>query len=113
MLLNVERIVFFVDDVEDALAWYQHVLGGDVDRSGLPTVVVGGVQLGFHPADAKTPASVGGTVAYCAVASLDTALERFHDGGAAIYRGPLEIEDGRRICQLRDPFGNVLGLVGP
>lgn len=104
--------MFFVDDVDLAVDWYRRVLDGSIDHSGLPTVVAGDVQLGFHPADPKRPAGVGGSVTYCSVDSLDPAIERFADNGAAIYRGPLRIEDGRRLCQLRDPYGNVLGLVG-
>ena len=113
MLRRVERIVFFVAEVELAVAWYEQILAGQVDRSGLPTVVVGDVQLGFHPADGKTPQGVGGTVPYCGVDSLDAVAKKFVGGGAAVHRGPLEIEDGRRICQIRDPFGNVFGLIGP
>jgi predicted enzyme related to lactoylglutathione lyase len=113
VLRAVERVVFFVEDVDEAVAWYRQVLDGEVDRTGLPTVVAGEVELGFHPADAKTPAGVGGAVAYCRVDSLDMALDRFTSAGATLYRGPLTIEDGRRICQVRDPFGNVLGTTGP
>lgn len=113
VLRRVERIVFFVDEVERAVAWYEQILAGQVDRSGLPTVVVGDVQLGFHPADGKTPQGLGGTVPYCGgVDSLDTVAKKLVEGGAAVCRGPLEIEDGRRICQIKDPFGNVFGLIG-
>jgi hypothetical protein len=30
--------------------------------------------------------------------------------GCVAHRGPLELPDGRRICQLRDPFGTIWGL---
>ncbi|WP_435635237.1 hypothetical protein ACSC9U_03720 [Pseudomonas solani] len=29
---------------------------------------------------------------------------------APLYRGPLALEDGDRICQVRDPWGNCIGL---
>jgi len=32
--------------------------------------------------------------------------------GASLYRGPMPIEDGLGMCQLADPFGNLLGLRG-
>lgn len=71
--------------------------GGLIDL-GFPTVVVGDVQFGFHLADGKTPQGVGGTVPYCGVDLLIAAAKKFVDGGAAVYRGPLDIEGGRRIC---------------
>ncbi len=33
--------------------------------------------------------------------------------GAKLYRGPLDIEDNQVICQLMDPFGNLIGLRAP
>jgi hypothetical protein len=40
-------------------------------------------------------------------------LERLLVAGCEPWRGPIEIEDGRRICQVRDPSGTVWGLDGP
>jgi hypothetical protein len=33
--------------------------------------------------------------------------------GALLYRGPLDRRDGEFMCQMKDPFGNLFGLVGP
>jgi hypothetical protein len=33
--------------------------------------------------------------------------------GAIAHRGPKTIFSGERLCQLRDPFGNLLGLRQP
>jgi hypothetical protein len=32
--------------------------------------------------------------------------------GCESWRGPLRLSPERRICQLRDPFGNIFGLDG-
>lgn len=31
---------------------------------------------------------------------------------AALYRGPIGIEAGQRMCQVRDPWDNCIGLRG-
>ncbi|TOL44982.1 glyoxalase/bleomycin resistance/dioxygenase family protein, partial [Vibrio parahaemolyticus] len=36
----------------------------------------------------------------------------FQKLGARLYRGPMEIEDGLSMCQVEDPFGNLIGLRG-
>ena len=41
------------------------------------------------------------------------ALRHFEGLGAIRYRGPMAIEDGQRMCQVRDPWGNCIGLRGP
>lgn len=33
--------------------------------------------------------------------------------GAELYRGPLDMGDGQRMAQVRDPWGNLIGLRGP
>lgn len=57
---------------------------------------------------------VGGSpVAYWSVQRLSRTRDELICAGATPHRGPLVVDDGRTICQLRDPFGNVLGLDGP
>ena len=33
--------------------------------------------------------------------------------GAVLYRGPRDREDGTYMCQVKDPYGNLIGFVGP
>ena len=53
-----------------------------------------------------------GTVLYWQVADLDAAANELIDLGARLYRGPMLVEDGLGMCQLEDPFGNLIGLRG-
>lgn len=75
--------------------------------------MLGGVELGFHPADDTRNPRGGSPVVYWAVESVDTTRTALLDRGCTHHRGPLDIDDGRRICQLVDPFGTVFGLDGP
>ncbi len=73
-----------------------------------------GVELGFHPVDdERNPRGGGSPVVYWGVEDLDQVRERLLAAGCAHHRGPLTIEPGRRIAQLRDPFGTVVGIEGP
>ena len=47
------------------------------------------------------------------VDSFDYAFKHLTNLGAVLYRGPMNIENGWRMCKLKDPFGNLLGLRGP
>ena len=51
-------------------------------------------------------------VAYWRVSSLAETRARLERAGATLYRGPLVIGNGEVICQMSDPFGNLLGLIG-
>lgn len=42
------------------------------------------------------------------VPDLEAVIERMNERGVTITEGPLQIGDGRRICFVRDPDGNVI-----
>jgi hypothetical protein len=44
---------------------------------------------------------------------FDAALADLIALGATLYRGPIALEFNRRMCKLKDPFGNIIGLRGP
>ena len=39
-------------------------------------------------------------------------IEHFSELGATLYRGPMLIENALAMCQVKDPFGNLIGLRG-
>lgn len=99
-----------------ALAWYEQVFP-DAERAsvGEPAfelLRVGEGQLEFVPADAKVGSGAAGSVVYWAVPELEPELQRLLALGATLYRGPMTIEDGLAMCQVRDPWGNCLGIRG-
>lgn len=69
-----------------------------------------GLNIGFHPADAKNPGGVPGTTPYWEVADFDAALALLLARGATLHRGPGVTDFGARVALLIDPFGNTLGL---
>ncbi|WP_405712857.1 MULTISPECIES: VOC family protein [unclassified Streptomyces] len=119
MFEGVRTVMVFADSPEASARWYGELLGVPVrvDLSDTGAVYAwvetGGVELGFHPADDARNPRGGSPVVYWNVADLDTVRERLLAVGCEHHRGPLAIEPGRRIAQLRDPFGTVIGIEGP
>ena len=115
MLRSLDHVLMFVSSVRSAAEWYSSVLQLPVAfvEDNFAMIDVGTAQLCFHLADAKVPSGRAGQVAYWRVDTLDSARERMVAAGAQLYRGPLAIDAGRAICQFADPFGNLIGLVGP
>ena len=113
----VSAVLVHVPDVEAALAWYERALPGavrcrveDFDHDYL---AIGEVQLEIVPADEKVATGAAGSVVYWRVAEFDGALAHMQNVGATLYRGPMDIEHGQRMCQVLDPWGNCIGLRGP
>jgi predicted enzyme related to lactoylglutathione lyase len=113
-LQSLDHVVMFVPAVRAAAEWYSSALGLPIacidDNFGY--IKVGSSQLCFHVADEKANAGHRGQVAYWRVPSLTQTQAVLEHAGATLYRGPLVIGNGDAICQMSDPFGNLLGLIG-
>ena len=114
-LNSVSSLLMFVTSVEQSADWY----GKALERAPIQVderfalFRIGVQELGLHLADMKSPLSTGGTVPYWWVDNFNGCVDHFVSLGATVYRGPIDIPNRRRICQLLDPFGNVLGIEGP
>jgi uncharacterized glyoxalase superfamily protein PhnB len=115
----VRAVMIFAEDPRAAATWYAAALGGG-ELTVLPgpagefvLFMLGELEVGFHPADPQKNPPGGSPVVYWAVSSLSQARCALLAAGASPHRGPLVVDSGRSICQLRDPFGGIFGLDGP
>ena len=123
MITQISEIMYFVPAAqgvrgrEFAAQWYAQFFETEVIRSAEAAdfflLRVAGVEVVFHPADDKSPTGVAGQLVYWQVENLDAALERALRLGAQLYRSPLKRLDQQWMCQVRDPFGNAIGMIGP
>lgn len=106
-----------VSDVQAALAWYQlafpTAFHSVVPRFDFEVLTINSVRLEIVPADEKVSSGPNGSVVYWQVTAFNAALAQMTNIGATLYRGPMDIEDGMRMCQVQDPWGNCIGLRGP
>ena len=112
---KLHTVYLFVHDVKKSSSWYSKVLNIPltIDEEIFGLLKIGPNEMCFHQADGKSPVSTGGSVAYWSVKSLKGAMDLFVKHGASLYRGSIEIpESNEGICQMKDPFGNVIGLRG-
>ena len=111
---GVAQIVVFVEEPPAAARFWADVLAAPYRLAdGGALVDLHFAELFFHPRDEEKNPWGGSAVVYLAVDDFDAVRERLINAGCVPWRGPIEIEGGRRICQLRDPFATVWGLDGP
>ena len=111
----IAAVLVHVADVTEGLAWYERAFPHSVRRridEPLPIeyLAVGDVMLEIVPADKKVASGAAGSVVYWWVEDFDAAVTHFESLGAPLYRGPLAIEGDQQMCQVRDPWGNCIGL---
>ena len=113
----VTAVMVHVAEVRAGMAWYERAFPTarreSVGEPPFERLAVGEAFIEVVPADSKVACGAAGSVVYWRVAQFESALSHFQSIGATLYRGPMTIEDGQRSCQVRDPWGNCIGLRGP
>ena len=114
--LPICSILIYVDHPEEGLIWYQKAFPEANKRliSELDFVYLDymGVMLEIVPADNKVSSGAAGSVVYWQTDNFQKRLDYLLEIGATLYRGPMDVERGLRMCQVMDLWGNCIGLKG-
>ncbi|PJE57248.1 VOC family protein [Marinomonas sp. BSi20584] len=110
-------LLVHVCDWEKGFNWYQKAFPSavpvDFPDFDFRALQMQGFMIEVVRSDEKVPSGKAGTVLYWSVTDLVEAIEHFRALGSEVYRGPMQIENGLGMCQVTDPFGNLIGLRGP
>ena len=112
-LLGLRTAIYAVPDLAAARAWYADVLerAPYFDEEFYVGFNVGGFELGLVPEpDAPLERDAAG-VAFWGVADADAAYARLLELGAEDAEPIQDVGGGIKIGAVRDPFGNMLGVV--
>lgn len=109
--LGLRTAIYATADLAAAKAWYTDVLGFGpyFDEPFYVGFNVGGYELGLMPDESADLKRTQAGVAYWGVTDADAAWARLVDLGATPHE-PIE-DHGVRIGAVRDPFGNILGVI--
>ena len=109
MLLGLRTAKYAAKDLDGAKSWYTKVLGFGAyfDQPFYVGFEVGGYELGIVPDD--EPGDSG--IAYWGVKNADEAFARLLSMGAKENEPIQDVGEGIRIGSVRDPFGNVFGVI--
>ncbi|ASV86573.1 MULTISPECIES: VOC family protein [Ochrobactrum] len=112
----ISAVLVHVSDVEAAIDWYRKAFPQAVlthlEAFDFSYLKIGNVDLEIVPADEKVASGTAGSVVYWHVDDFDASVAHFMAIGGTLYRGPLAIQDSLRMCQIKDPWGNCIGLRG-
>ncbi len=104
------------ENTEAALDWYKKAFVGaklvEIKEFNFQYLNVNGIQIEIVPADTKVSSGAAGSVVYWEVTDFNSIKNHMISLGAELYRGPMKIENGRQMCQLKDPFKNLIGIRG-
>lgn len=117
MFKGIKAVFLFVDNPIESAKWHSQLLSLpiEIEQENFCLINNNGTELCFHLTDQKSPLSTGGSVSYWNIENFDAVLNKAKDLDGVVYRGPLKIEEeeNRWIAQIKDPYGNIIGIDGP
>ena len=113
MFLGLRTVIYRVNDLEKAKAWYERASGVSpyFDHPCYVGFNVGGYELGLDPEGASPNEETGNAIAYWGVENIKTSLERLLELGATKLTDAQDVGEGILMASVRDPFGNIVGLI--
>ncbi|WP_156754426.1 VOC family protein [Actinokineospora pegani] len=123
MLRGLTTVNFFADDVAEARDWYAEALGVEAyferpvdDRPAYIEFRIGDYQHELGILDSRFAPHRGadgpaGAMVYWHVDEIEPVMDRFVALGATVHQRPIKHGEGFVTASVRDPFGNVLGLM--
>jgi predicted enzyme related to lactoylglutathione lyase len=110
--LGLRTVIYSVDDLDRAKAWYTTVLGQGpyFDEPFYVGFNVGGFELGLDPSEENRPGT-GGSTAYWGVEKIEDVYARLLEQGARESNPVQDVGGGIKVATVLDPFGNVFGVI--
>lgn len=110
---GLRTAIYAVADLAKAKAWYSDVLERPpyFDEEFYVGFNVGGFEMGLVPEPDAPPERDAAGVAFWGVTDADAAYARLLALGAVDHEPIQDVGGGVKIGAVRDPFGNVLGVV--
>jgi predicted enzyme related to lactoylglutathione lyase len=114
MFEGLRTVIYHVNDIDQAKAWYANLLGKApyFDEPFYVGFNVGGFELGLQPIAAADEARKSvSVVTYWGVPDANAAMARLLEAGAREHEGVQDVGDGIMVGSVIDPFGNVVGII--
>ena len=113
MFLGLRTVIYKVGDLARAKGWYGKALGIDpyFDEPFYVGFNVGGYELGLDPDTSSGAPGAAGGLAYWGVENVEAALAHLVASGAEPHAAVQDVGGGIRVASVRDPFGNLFGII--
>lgn len=112
-MLGLRKTIYKVSDIQKATEWYSKEFETN-PYFNEPYYVgfnIKGYELGLQPEDTPTFEKVESVVSYWGVENIQEAFDRLIELGATENEKPYDVGGEIMTATVKDPFGNVIGLI--
>lgn len=112
-MLGLRTTIYKVGDINRAKEWYAKAFATQpyFDEPFYVGFNIGGYELGLQPEDNSTIDKAESVVSYWGVDNILDTYNYLVSLGATENEPPYNVGDDLMTATVRDPFGNVIGLI--
>ncbi len=112
-ILGLRTTIYMVADVNQAKEWYAKAFEVQpyFDQPFYVGFNVGGYELGLQPEETPAKEKSENVFTYWGVDDINAEFSRFIALGATEHEAPTEVGEGIVVATVKDPWGNLVGLI--
>lgn len=112
-MLGLRTTIYKVPDLDHAKAWYAQAFGVApyFDETFYVGFNIAGYELGLLPDPLPADEKSDNVLSYWGVDDIQAEVARLTALGAKPHQPPTDVGDGIIVATLKDPYGNVIGLI--
>ena len=112
-MLGLRTAIYMVGDLNKAKEWYSEAFRTEpyFDESDYVGFNIAGYELGLQPEKNPTTDKPASVINYWGVEAIEEEYMRLIDLGAQIHEKPTGVGGAIKIASVRDPWGNIIGLI--
>jgi predicted enzyme related to lactoylglutathione lyase len=110
MIQGLRTVIYPTPDLAKGKTWYSLVLGQNpyFDEPFYVGFSVGGFELGLIPDGVPSSDS---PLAYWGASDIAAEVQRLTQLGGTVHEPVRDVGGGIKVAALRDPFGNLFGVI--
>jgi len=111
--LGLRTTIYKVPDMAAAKEWYSKAFEAQpyFDEPYHIGFTIAGYELGLQPDETGAESKTGNVLTYWGTDKIDEAYQRFLELGATEDEAPVNVGGEIVIGSVKDPWGNVIGLI--
>ncbi len=112
MFKAIRTIIYKVNDLEKAKAWYTNILGFPpyFDQPFYVGFNINDYELGLDP-DIENVIYGNIPVAYWQVDNIELTKSKILKIGGLLHQDIQNVGNDIKVAELKDPFGNIIGII--
>lgn len=112
-ILGLRTVIYKVSDLAKAKEWYTQAFQTEPYFNEVFYVGfnIAGYELGLHPEEKPVKEKAESVMTYWGVEDIEKEYQHFLSVVSTVHQAPQNVGGEIQVAEVKDPWGNVIGLI--